>query len=71
MADAGEEVGYIAAGTVEMQVRGEAPRTLQAGQGFLIPPGVAHNARDLGPGTGRMMSTYLVDPAPPLVTPVP
>ncbi len=64
----GEEVGYIAAGTVEMQVRGEPTRTLEAGDGFLIPPGVPHNARDLGPGTGRMLSTYIVDPAQPLVT---
>ena len=64
----GEEVGYIAAGTVEMQVRGEPPRTLSAGQGFLIPPGTPHNARDLGPGTGRLVSTYLVEVGRPLAT---
>ncbi|MGY1617408.1 cupin domain-containing protein [Geodermatophilus sp. SYSU D00691] len=64
----GEEVGYIAAGTVEMQVRGRPPRTLHAGEGFLIPPGTPHNARDLGPGTGRMLSTYVVDPGQPLVS---
>ncbi|MGY1694741.1 MULTISPECIES: cupin domain-containing protein [unclassified Geodermatophilus] len=64
----GEEVGYIAAGTVEVQVQGQPPRTLHAGEGFLIPPGTPHNARDLGPGTGQMLSTYLVDPAQPLVT---
>src|SRR3712207_9310770 len=43
----GEEVGYIAAGTVEMLVEGRPPRTLHAGEGFLIPPGTPHNARDL------------------------
>lgn len=63
----GEEVGYIAAGTVEMLVEGQPPRTLQAGEGFLIPPGVPHNARDLGPGTGQMLSTYLVEVGQPLV----
>jgi quercetin dioxygenase-like cupin family protein len=59
----GEEVGYIAAGTVEMLVEGRPPRTLHAGEGFLIPPGTPHNARDLGPGTGQMLSTYLVEAA--------
>jgi len=67
----GEEVGYIAAGTVEMSVAGEPPRTLRAGDGFLIPPGVPHDARDVGPGTGRMLSTYLVEVGEPLVTLVP
>ena len=67
----GEEVGYIAAGTVEMLVDGQPPRTLHEGEGFLIPPGTAHNARDLGPGTGRMLSTYLVALHEPLVTLVP
>ena len=63
----GEEVGYIAAGTVEMLVEGRPPRTLHAGEGFLIPPSTPHNARDLGPGTGQMLSTYLVEIGQPLV----
>ena len=33
-----------------------------------MPPGTAHNARDLGPGTGMMLSTYLVDPTQSLAT---
>jgi quercetin dioxygenase-like cupin family protein len=64
----GEEVGYIAAGEVEMLVQGRPPRTLRAGEGFLIPPGTPHNARDLGPETGRMLSTYLVEVGKPLLT---
>jgi quercetin dioxygenase-like cupin family protein len=64
----GEEVGYILAGTVEMQVEGRPPRRVAAGEGFLIPPRTPHNARDLGPGTGRMLSTYLVEIGEPLAT---
>ena len=33
-----------------------------------MPPGTAHNARDLGPGTGMMLSTYIVDPTQSLAT---
>lgn len=57
----GEEVGYILAGTVQMEIRDAATLTLQAGDGFLIPPRTPHNARDIGPGTGRMLSTYIVE----------
>ena len=64
----GEEVGYIVAGTVEMQIRDAETRTLHAGDGFLIPPRTPHNARDLGPGTGRMLSTYIVEIGEPLAT---
>jgi quercetin dioxygenase-like cupin family protein len=64
----GEEVGYILAGTVEMSVRGQPTRTLQAGDGFLIPSGTPHNALDVGPETGRMLSTYIVEAEQPLVT---
>jgi quercetin dioxygenase-like cupin family protein len=64
----GEEVGYLLAGTVEMRTEGRESRILHAGEGFLIPPGTPHNARDLGPGTGRMLSTYLVEIGQPLAT---
>src|SRR3954447_22732022 len=64
----GEEVGYILAGTVEMRIRDADTVILHAGDGFLIPPRTPHNARDLGPGTGRMLSTYLVGPGQPLAT---
>jgi quercetin dioxygenase-like cupin family protein len=64
----GEEVGYILAGTVEMAVEGRPTATLHAGQGFLIPPRTPHNARDLGPGTGQMLSTYIVEVGQPLAT---
>ena len=64
----GEEVGYIVEGQVEMMVQGRATVILQPGQGFLIPPRVPHNARDLGPETGRMLSTYIVETGQPIAT---
>jgi quercetin dioxygenase-like cupin family protein len=64
----GEEVGYILAGTVQMMIQGQLTLTLQAGTPFLIPPRIPHNALDIGPGTGRMLSTYLVETGQPLAT---
>jgi len=64
----GEEVGYIIAGHVEMMVHGRAAVVLRPGDGFLIPPRTPHNARDLGPDTGRMLSTYIVETGQPIAT---
>jgi quercetin dioxygenase-like cupin family protein len=64
----GEEVGYIVASTVEMYLEGGELLLLRTGDGFLIRPGQAHNARDVGPGTGQMLSTYLVGVGEPLST---
>ncbi len=62
----GEEVGYILAGTVRMEIEGRATLILQTGDPFLIPIGTPHNATDLGPAIGRMLSTYIVEADEPL-----
>jgi quercetin dioxygenase-like cupin family protein len=64
----GEEVGYIAAGTVEMRIKDRPTLTLHTGDPFLIPPRTPHNALDLGPDTGRMLSTYIVETGEPIAT---
>ncbi len=64
----GEEVGYILAGTVQMMIKDQPTLTLQAGDPFLMPPGTPHNALDLGPDTGMMLSTYIVRADEPLAT---
>jgi quercetin dioxygenase-like cupin family protein len=64
----GEEVGYIIAGQVEMRVQGRATVLLNPGDGFLIPPRTPHNARNLGPETDRMLSTYIVETGQPIAT---
>lgn len=64
----GEEVGFIVAGTVEMMIEDQPTLTLNSGDGFLIPPRTPHNAYDVGPETGRMLSTYIVEAGEPLAT---
>ena len=64
----GEEGRSLLAGTVEVSIEGRTPVVLQAGEGFLVPPRTPHNARDLGPGTGEMLSTYIVAVGEPLAT---
>jgi quercetin dioxygenase-like cupin family protein len=64
----GEEVGYIVAGRVQMERKDAPTQILNSGDGFLIPPGISHNATDLGPDTGRMLSTYIVEKGEPVST---
>jgi quercetin dioxygenase-like cupin family protein len=63
-----QEVGYIVAGTVKMEIQGKPTLTLHAGDPFLMPPRTPHNATDLGPETGRMLSTYIVEVGEPLAS---
>ena len=67
----GEEVGYILAGTVQMMIQGQPTLTLHAGDPFLMPPRTPHNALDVGPETGMMLSTYIVETGQPLATLLP
>lgn len=64
----GEEVGYIVAGVVQMEIKDRPTLTLHPGEGFLIPPRTPHNALDLGPETGQMLSTYLVEIGQPIAS---
>jgi quercetin dioxygenase-like cupin family protein len=64
----GPEVGYIVRGDVGMEFDDRPTLTLRTGDPFLIPPGVIHNARNIGTVTTKMLSTYVVDEAQPLAT---
>jgi quercetin dioxygenase-like cupin family protein len=64
----GEEVGYILAGTVQMEIEGHPTLILHKGDPFLMPPRTPHNALDLGPDTGMMLSTYIVEVGESLAT---
>jgi quercetin dioxygenase-like cupin family protein len=64
----GPEVGYIVRGEVSMEFDDGTPLALRTGDPFLIPPGVIHNARNVGTVTTKMLSTYFVDETQTLVT---
>jgi quercetin dioxygenase-like cupin family protein len=62
----GEEVGSNLEGTVELEIQGRPTLILHAGDPFLLPPRTPHNALDVGPETGLMLSTYIVEVGVPL-----
>ena len=65
----GEEVGYVLEGTVVVEQDGSAPKTVNAGQAFLIPAGTVHGATNKTSSPVRILATYIVEKGKPLATP--
>lgn len=53
----GEEIAYVIEGSLEYQVEGARPVTLQAGEVLFIPAGTIHAARNVGTGNGAELAT--------------
>lgn len=66
----GEEVIYILEGTLEYQLEGRKPVTLEAGDVLFVPAGVAHTARNRTGSNGAELATYVVEKGRPLLEPV-
>jgi quercetin dioxygenase-like cupin family protein len=67
----GEEMAYVMEGEAELSVEGQPTRTVKVGDGFVVPAGVRHNARNTGTQTFKVVSVYLIEKGKPLATPAP
>ena len=67
----GDEVGYVAEGSLMLEIEGMPAKTIAAGQAFHIPAGKVHNAMNHGTGNVTAIVTYIVEKGKPLTTPVP
>jgi quercetin dioxygenase-like cupin family protein len=65
----GDEISYVADGEVTLMVAGQPARKLVAGDGFVIPAGVVHNARNDGATATRVVGVYVVEKGKPLASP--
>ena len=65
----GEELGYVLEGTLQLEVAGQPPRTLNAGEVFFIPAGVVHDGRNIGAGPAKVLATYVVEKGKPVASP--
>jgi quercetin dioxygenase-like cupin family protein len=63
----GEEIVYVLEGTLEYQVEGKPPATLEAGEVLFIPARTIHAAKNIGTTTGAELATYVVEKGKPLV----
>jgi quercetin dioxygenase-like cupin family protein len=63
----GEEIIYVLEGTWEYTLEGKPPVVLTAGDVLFVPAGIIHSARNVGPGRGRELATYIVEKGKPLL----
>ena len=67
----GDEVSYLEEGETELMIAGQPPRLIKAGEGFVIPAGVIHSAKNPGTATAKLVGVYVVEKGKPLASPAP
>ncbi|RGE45075.1 cupin domain-containing protein [Comamonas testosteroni] len=67
----GDEISYVTEGEVDLLVDGQAPRTIKAGESFVVPAGVIHDAHNASNAAVKLIGVYVVEKGKPLATPAP
>ena len=65
----GDVISYVMDGTATLMVAGQTPRQVTAGEGFVIPAGVVHNAKNDGGSATKLVGVYVVEKGKPLASP--
>ena len=65
----GEEIVYVIAGSLEYQIEGKPPVTLNAGDVLFIPAEAPHSVKNVGHGSGAELATYFAEKGKPIVAP--
>ena len=67
----GEEIVNVLEGSLQYELDGQPPITLEAGGVLFIPAGTIHAARNVGSGTGAELATYIVEKGKPILVMAP
>ncbi len=66
----GPESGYLIEGGFDLLIEGQPPRQLKAGDSYVVPARVIHDART-GASGAKVIATYVVEKGQPLASPAP
>jgi quercetin dioxygenase-like cupin family protein len=67
----GEEISYVMEGEGEILIEGQPALKVKAGDGFIVPNGAKHDARNTGTQPMKLAAIYVVEKGKPLATPAP
>jgi quercetin dioxygenase-like cupin family protein len=67
----GDELSYVTDGELTLLVAGQPSRKVLPGEGFVIPAGVVHNAKNDGTSATKAVAVYIVEKGKPLLAPAP
>ncbi|MFT4120353.1 cupin domain-containing protein [Bradyrhizobium sp.] len=65
----GVETGYVMEGEVDLLIDGQPDKLLKAGDSYVIPAGVVHDAKTHGEKPLKILGIYIFDKTKPLATP--
>ena len=65
----GFELGYVLEGTATLEIDGQAPIAMKAGDSYQIPAGKAHDAKNTGNAPAKVLAIYIVEKGKPLASP--
>jgi quercetin dioxygenase-like cupin family protein len=67
----GEEVSYVTDGEGELTIAGQPTRKIKVGDGFIVPSGAVHEAKNTGTQPLKVVAVFVVEKGKPLTTPAP
>lgn len=67
----GDEISYVMEGEATLLIDGQPPRTVKAGESFVVPAGVVHDAHNDGNVPIKLLGVYVVEKGRPLASPAP
>jgi quercetin dioxygenase-like cupin family protein len=67
----GDEISYIVEGESLLLIDGQPPRRVKAGESFVIPAGVVHDAHNDTDKPVKLVGVYVVEKGKPLASPAP
>jgi quercetin dioxygenase-like cupin family protein len=67
----GDEISYVLEGEATLLVDGQPPRVIKAGESFVVPAGVVHDAHNDGAIPTKLVGVYVVEKGKPLASPAP
>jgi quercetin dioxygenase-like cupin family protein len=67
----GDEISYVTEGEVQLLIDGQPPRTIKAGESFVVPAGLVHDAHNASSAPVRLIGVSGVEKGKPLATPAP
>jgi quercetin dioxygenase-like cupin family protein len=65
---AGEEIGYVVEGELELQVQGQPTRIVKAGEGFVVPANTPHLGKNVSSAKAVVLATYVHVKGQPVAT---
>jgi quercetin dioxygenase-like cupin family protein len=67
----GHEISYLIEGSATLEIEGQPVRTLKAGDGFHINPGVPHSAKVVGADKAKVLVVRITEKGKPIAVPWP